>query len=298
MHRLVAIALVALPLMACSAASTSDASSTESALEETKPHLLAIGDSITFGWNPHLETDIHKVQASKYSGYAEVLGGKLGVPVANGACPGETSGSFLDPKAEDNGCRNNRAAYRLHTDWDGAADQVDFVSSYLEKAVAAGKAPPLVVMTMGGNDLLLVKKHCNLPGPLDGPCELVRIPFAVHAFGDHISKVLSAIDASGYRGKVALVTTYAPDYSDPIAKFGIGQFNSELREHAAQAKGKLHIDVRVADGYAAFEARAKEHGGKTCQTGLVIPNGDGTCDIHPTPAGHQLLAQTVLDAIK
>jgi lysophospholipase L1-like esterase len=298
MRRLLALALLAAPLVACSGAPASDGSTSESALDEGKPRLLAMGDSVTFGWDPHLEADPHKVQARKYRGYAEVLGDELGLAVDNSSCPGESSGSFLDPKAEDNGCRTNRAAYRLHTDWGDAADQVDFDTAYLEKAVAAGKPPELVVMTIGGNDLLIMQNHCKLPSLLGGLCEVAKLPFAVHAYGDHIDKILSAIDATGYHGKVALLTTYAPDYSDKIATFALGRMNSELREHAQAASAKLHIDVRVADGYAAFEARAKEHAGKTCETGLLIANGDGTCDIHPTPAGHEVLAGAIRDAIR
>jgi lysophospholipase L1-like esterase len=288
--------LVALSLCAGCSAGGDDANASESDLASARPNVLTVGDSITFAWDGRIEKDNTKVDARKYRGFADMLGQHLGTGVDNTACPGETSGAFLDPKAEDNGCRKNRGDYKLHTDWAGAPDQIAFVTAYLEKAVAAHAQPPLVTISLGGNDLLLVQKHCKV-GLLTAPCELLRLPFAEHAYGEHLEDILLRIDATGYTGKVVLMTTYAPDYSDTVATIGLKMFNSELKEHAQSAQGKAKgIQIRVADTYAAFEAAAKEHGGKTCQTGLLIPNGDGTCDIHPTADGHALIAKTMLEA--
>jgi lysophospholipase L1-like esterase len=299
MRRLAVLAALtlSLSLVACSSG-VDDAAASDSDLESAPPHVLALGDSMTFAWDPRIEKDIHKVDASKYRGFPDLIGEHLGAAVDNAACPGETSGAFLDPNGEDNGCRTNRAAYRLHTDWRGADDQVAFVTAYLEDAIAKHAPPALITITLGGNDLLLVQKHCNgLPGILSAGCKLGRLPFAEHAYGEHIEDILLAIDATGYTGKVVLLTTYAPDYSDGIATFGLRMFNGELKEHADKAQGKAHgMQVRVADAYAAFEEKAKAHDGKTCATGLLIPNGDGTCDIHPTAEGHALIAKTMLDA--
>src|SRR5439155_24827792 len=120
-----ALALLPLLLVTACAASTDDQASAESADTSARPHLLAIGDSITFAWDPHVESDIHKVDARKYSGYAELLGKELGFVVDNAACPGETSGALVDAHAEDNGCRNNRSTYELHYQWRDAT-QIDF----------------------------------------------------------------------------------------------------------------------------------------------------------------------------
>ena len=301
-------ALLLLPVLAtfasgCAVATDDAAASSDSALAAAPPHLLALGDSMTFAWNPHVESDVHKVEATKYSGYAEALGQHLGLTVDNAACPGETSGAMLDAHEEDNGCRDNRAAYALHYPWSAPtgttpATQIDFAKAYLDKALAAGRPPELVTMTMGGNDLLLVQKHCKLPLFLEPACELVKLPFYVHAYGDHMDAIATAIDATGYSGKFVVLTTYAPDYSDRVATLGLEQLNGELVEHVGKVQARLHhTKVVVADGYGAFKAIAAAHGGKTCETGLLIKNDDGTCDIHPTAAGHQVLAGAVLQAI-
>ncbi|HEY8077173.1 MAG TPA: SGNH/GDSL hydrolase family protein [Labilithrix sp.] len=293
-----ALALLPLLLAACAAQSDDAASGSEDITGEDKPRLLAIGDSITFAWNPLLETDMHKVDARKYPGYTDMLGADLGLGVDNGACPGETSGAMLDKNAEDNGCRDNRAAYALHTSWGDHAPQIDFATSYLRDAIAKGKAPELVVMTMGGNDLLVMEHHCTLPSLLNDVCKLAKLPFTVHAFGDHISQIAKDIDATGYKGTFVVISTYAPDYSDVVAKLALTQMNGELKEHVEGLAGELqNTKVVVADGYGAFEAVASQHGGKTCETGLLIKKADGTCDIHPTQAGHRVLADAVKKAL-
>ena len=43
------------------------------------------------------------------------------------------------------------------------------------------------------------------------------------------------------------------------------------------------------------EAGSSGFGGEACAAGLLIKLPDGTCDIHPSPAGHLLLAQAIED---
>lgn len=53
----------------------------------------------------------------------------------------------------------------------------------------------------------------------------------------------------------------------------------------------------VADGFAAFEDPSLASGGDPCAAGLLIKLPDGTCNIHPSPAGQQLLAGAIAKAI-
>jgi hypothetical protein len=53
---------------------------------------------------------------------------------------------------------------------------------------------------------------------------------------------------------------------------------------AAQANG-----LPVADAFAAFRAAS---GGDPCAAGLLVRTSSG-CDVHPSPAGHQLYARTI-----
>jgi hypothetical protein len=53
----------------------------------------------------------------------------------------------------------------------------------------------------------------------------------------------------------------------------------------------------VADGFAAFQGPSAAFGGDPCAAGLLIKLPDGTCNIHPSPAGAQLLATAIATAI-
>src|ERR1035437_10130137 len=66
---------------------------------------LALGDSISFGYDPTVTAPT----PAKYTGYPELVAAALNLSQpgkeVNAACPGETSGSFLTMGALDNGCR-------------------------------------------------------------------------------------------------------------------------------------------------------------------------------------------------
>ena len=288
--------LAASLLAGCAATSDEEAGSSEANLTQDKS-ILALGDSIAFGWNPNLEKNDSKVVASNYHGYAELLGDRMGLRVENTSCPGEASGSFLDKGAEDNGCDKNRAAYKLHSTWGTAPTQIEVAVASLKKSIANGTPPEVVTLSIGGNDLLLMQRSCDGWGFAASGCLLGKLPFAEHSYGAHLESIIKTIDDTGYRGTMVIVTIHAPDYSDMIANFGLGRFNSEIRESVSHVSEHLGMTVKVADGFAAFKTLADKHGGKTCETGLLIKNADGSCDIHPSAAGHALLADTIANAL-
>jgi hypothetical protein len=53
----------------------------------------------------------------------------------------------------------------------------------------------------------------------------------------------------------------------------------------------------VADGFGAFGAASAPFGGSPCAAGLLIKLPDGTCNIHPSAEGHQVLAAAIAKAI-
>src|SRR5262249_3586891 len=87
---------------------------------------LSLGNSIAFGFNPL----VAPTNPSNYVGYPEVLA-SLGNKVTNAACPGETSSSFLSATAADNGCRDFKKLYALHSDYE--TTQIAFTVSTLKK---------------------------------------------------------------------------------------------------------------------------------------------------------------------
>jgi lysophospholipase L1-like esterase len=294
--------LLALLAPACAAASP-DAASDDAALE-AGPRMLALGDSISFGWDPLVQPDPALVNPASYEGFAEWLGAQKGWAVDNAACPGETSGSLVDVASPDNGCDQNRATYGLHTDWDSVAPrgtsfgtQREFVDAYLRDAAARKRPPELVTVTIGGNDLLLLKRECH--GPESVPCLLQKLPEYTSRYQANVETLVATIAAAGYTGDVVFVTTYAPDYSEQLEALGLTIFNGALTDAIGQAQAAHPtVRLRVADGFAAFEAAASAVGGKTCETGLLIKKPDGTCDIHPSPRGDELLGAKVLASLE
>jgi lysophospholipase L1-like esterase len=291
-----AAAAVVPSLVAC-AASDSDAGQSlggDTAEVTARPAILALGDSITFGWDPFLEPDPTKVDPDNYPGYAELLGERLKLPVHNASCPGETTGAFLSETAPDNGCRASRAAFGTHHDWTVAGRALDtqmaFVDAYLKRS-----KPRFITITIGGNDLLLLQAGCQG----DIPCITAGLPATLNKIGENLKTIFAGIAASNYKGQIAVLTQYSPHYGDPLNTAALGALREVIRGFVAGER-VLHpaLGVAVADGYAAFEKAASQSGGDSCKAGLMIKNPDGvTCDTHPSPQGDAVLADAVEEAL-
>ena len=98
----------------------------------------------------------------------------------------------------------------------------------------------------------------------------------------------------GYHHKLVALTYYSLNYSDPTGTFLISQVNKVVADRTL-AWGGI-----VADGFGAFAAASTAFGGDTCAAGLRIPlpTSPPSCDIHPSPAGRDLLAQTIVNALR
>lgn len=251
------------------------------------PTYLALGDSVTFG------LDVTRIPSPEtaFTGYPEILSDAKHVQhvkkEVNAACPGETSASFLDENAVDNNlCHPGlagigyKAAFGLHTNYDGS--QANFAMNQLRSEKQIG----LVTINIGGNDLLLLQARCNM----NQDCILAGLPTVLLTYGRNLTGILRAlrVDAK-YKETIVLVTYYSPDYRNPLQTGGIFALNAMATEIAK------NFDVKIADGFAAFMAASP--GGDTCAAKLLNKLPDGTCDVHPSPTGQKLLADTVLAVI-
>ncbi len=56
----------------------------------------------------------------------------------------------------------------------------------------------------------------------------------------------------------------------------------------------------VADGFGAFKAASTAFGGDSCAAGLliVLSSSPLACDVHPSPAGRDLLAQAIVNVLR
>lgn len=247
---------------------------------------LALGDSVAFGYVPP-----QAVPAPNYSdprsfvGYPEDVARALHLLVSNASCPGETTASFLVPGAPSNGCENSpgssigyRTEFPLHVQYRGT--QMQYALRYL--AVHRHQTR-LVTINIGANDVFLCQE--TTADACASPAELQAVLTEIQA---NLTTIYTEIrDVAHYRGLLVALTYYSISYSDPAQVAGTEALDSAIASVTEKFGGK------VADGFAAFEGPSAAFGGSPCAAGLLIKLPDGTCNVHPSPAGHLLLAQAI-----
>jgi lysophospholipase L1-like esterase len=240
---------------------------------------LALGDSVPFGYQPAAATPTPNYQiARSFVGYPELVGQALAERASNAACPGETTASLVTAGAQSNGCENSvgspvgyRTLFPLHVEYQGT--QLAYALQYLH----AHKHTRLITIMVGANDAFVCQAttadHCTSPAELGAVATQIAT---------NLGTTLAAIRAAGYSGPLVAVTYYSLSYTDP-----------------AQIAGALFLDntISAVAHFAAFAAGSAASGGSPCAAGLLIKLPNGSCDVHPTLAGHKLLAAAVLQAI-
>ncbi|MGH3267682.1 MAG: SGNH/GDSL hydrolase family protein [Trebonia sp.] len=250
---------------------------------------LALGDSVAFGYVPPQAVPApNYLDPSSFVGYPEDVAKALHIPVANASCPGETTASFYIPGAQSNGCENSpgssvgyRTDFPLHVQYKGT--QMLYALRYL----VTHRNTRLVTINIGANDVFLCQETtadaCASPAELQAALKKIEVNLAV---------IYALIrDVARYHGPLVALTYYSLSYSDPTQVAGTEALNSAIASVTEKFGGK------VADGFAAFEGPSAAFGGSPCAAGLLIKLPDGTCNIHPSPAGHQLLARAIEDVI-
>jgi lysophospholipase L1-like esterase len=250
---------------------------------------LALGDSVAFGFVPSQAMPPPNYRdAHSFVGYPEDVAQALRIGVSNASCPGETTDSMLVAGAQSNGCENSlgspigyRTQFPLHVQYQGT--QMEYALKYL----AVHRHTRLVTINIGANDAFLCQdttaSHCTSPADLQA---LVR----------EIQANLTAIytqirDVAHYQGLLVALTYYSLSYTSPAAEAGTQLLDSVIASVTKAFGGK------VADGFTAFEGPSAAFGGDPCAAGLLIKLPDGSCNIHPSPAGHLLLAQAIEDVV-
>jgi lysophospholipase L1-like esterase len=246
---------------------------------------LALGDSVAFGYVPPAAVPAPNYDdAHSFLGYPEYLAQQLRERVSNASCPGETTASMLTAGAQSNGCENSpgspigyRTLYPLHVQYRGT--QMAYALHYL----AVHHHTRLVTIDIGANDVFLCQEttadHCSSAAELAG---------VANEIAGNLATILHdlRIDA-GYQGPIVVLTYYSLSYSNPAAIAG-AQFLDSVLANVTTANGGI-----IADGFTAFQ----KFGGDPCAAGLLIKLPDGTCNIHPSPAGQQVLAAAIVQAI-
>jgi GDSL-like Lipase/Acylhydrolase family len=249
---------------------------------------LALGDSVAFGYVPSDATpQPDYFDPRSFVGYPEDVARALHLRVSNASCPGETTASMLVPGAQSNGCENSlgssvgyRTLYPLHVQYRGT--QMQYALRYL----LTHRHTRLVTIDIGANDVFLcqeaTKDACASPAEFEA---------VLHQIAVNLTVIYALIrGVAHYRGPLVALAYYSLTYSNPpsATEVALGELNSVIASVTERFGGK------VADGFAAFEGPSVASGGSACAAGLLIPVPPaGTCNIHPSHAGHLLLAQAI-----
>jgi lysophospholipase L1-like esterase len=250
---------------------------------------LALGDSVAFGYVPPEAVPApNYADASSFVAYPEDVAQQLGEAVSNAACPGETSASLLTAGAQSNGCENApgsqmgyRTQYPLHVPYQGT--QMAYALTYL----ADNPHTRLVTINIGANDFFLCQETTA-----DKCTSSAEVGALVAQIEHNLGSIYQQIrDVAHYQGPLVALTYYSLTYSDPAAAALTKSLDSVLAGITTRYGGI------VADGFAAFQGPSMAAGGDPCAAGLLIKLPDGTCNIHPSAAGHMLLASAITNAL-
>lgn len=248
------------------------------------PMYLALGDSIAMGFDPFV--DAHNANA--YVGYPEYLQSLIDIPHTNAGCYGETTGSFLSPTAPDRGCRHFKEVGLVRAGYTGT--QLEFMIDFIQ----SHSRLELITLALGANDIVLMTQQCGY----DPQCVQEQLPGVLQVMGENLATIFATIRGLGYDGQIVVPLYYDafptvfPPYSQLIA------LNNAVLSQVAD-----YFSAQVADVASAFTTASEEFGGDPCTAGLLIPlTGSGeyvvappgaSCESHPSPAGAELIAETI-----
>jgi lysophospholipase L1-like esterase len=218
--------------------------------------------------------------AAHFVGYPELVGKDLGLSVINASCPGETTASFLDVTAPSNGCENRPGSgsgfhddFPLHVAYDSPTQSQ---LRYALETLRRNDHIRLITVQIGANDGFLCRSttadHCQSPAEYEALGQRIRT---------NLGKILSTVRNEGhYDGRIVVVNYYALIYNS-LAATASSLLNGVIGGVAAEN------GATVADSFTAFQ-KAAGSSGNAVTAGLVLAD-----DVHPSPKGQRLLADTV-----
>jgi lysophospholipase L1-like esterase len=243
------------------------------------PAYLALGDSYPYGSDG---SGFMPNNDNYWRGYPDFLHEMIDRPLINAGCPGETTASFLTGNPLDGGpmCPATKDAGLLHVDYQGA--QIDFAEAYL----TTHDRTVLITLQLGGNDFQDFVAQCGN----SMACIKAGFPAFKAALAANFDSILARIRGTGYAGQMIFVPYPATKFNSPVAMLQ-ANINQSMLPVA------LSYGVEMAPVFERFAVATQPYGGNSCTAGLLITNSDGTCNVHPTEAGHRLIASIIAEMV-
>jgi lysophospholipase L1-like esterase len=249
---------------------------------QCSPVYLACGDSVPFGFNSGIALPPPNDNVFDATAFPWYLAQRVDLPLVNAACEGQTSDGFVTYGASDRGCFEFREQFPQGMHVDYAGSQLDFALGYL----STHPRVRVVTLMIGANDLQLAADACAW----DPSCIQGKLPATLGNLARNVVVILRSMRAVSSDVPIVVENYYTP--YPPGTPYGtlIELLNGTIAWAAAQVQEPA---VAVADVHRAFLRASEPFGGDPCAAGLLERHPDGSCGVHPSPAGARLIADTI-----
>ncbi len=266
----VAMVMTAVSLVLVAPAAWASSSTSHRPDNRSDRYLLALGDSISFGFQGPKLTDPPN-PALFNTGYVDVLAARdRSLDVHNYSCPGETTTTFIS-----GGCPWRQSGFALHEDYQGS--QLAAAQAFLR---AHRTNTGTITLAIWGNDILALRIACG--GDL--ACVSEQAPVEIAAFAGRLGTMLRALRSAAPSADIAVLTaTHAFPPPAPEIDALYNALNTALANTAAKSRAEI-ADTRAVFNPPSDDARVAA----ICNyTVACTTNG---ADAHPSDAGYVVIA--------
>jgi lysophospholipase L1-like esterase len=245
-----------------------------------KSYYLALGDSITYGFQP-TKAKPGALPSAFGTGYVDGFAARLRklspqIQVVNYGCPGESTVTFTRGR-----CPAFADRIKLHDAFRGP--QLEAALSFLR--AHPGQVSP-ITLTLWGNDWFpLLLDQCKG----DRACVRKRGPSTIAAFGSRLTSIVQRLRAAAPTAEIIVTGAWNPDPDQ------LGPLEPTYRSlDASIARAASASRARVAKALPLFNPAGslRAQRARLCAFTFICSKSDP----HPTDAGYRALANAFMTA--
>jgi lysophospholipase L1-like esterase len=268
--RVLTVLLLMLGMAVVAGDAAASRSSTRPVYQPPKSYYLALGDSITYGFQP---TKAEAAPPSAFdSGYVDLLAARLRklsstIQVVNYGCPGESTATFAH-----GGCPWLGEGRKLHDAFRGA--QLAAATAFLR--AHRGEVSP-ITLTLWGNDVL----------PLSAKGK--QAPRVIAAVASRLGAILRQLRAAAPTAEIIVTGAWNPEAdqlqkADPLYR----SLDAAIARVSAVSRARVANMFAALNGSGSFRAQQA----RLCRLTFFCSKGDP----HPTDAGYRAMADAFMAA--